>query len=209
MTVALRSEIQFTATGVSLPPDLSFEEWSDYGERLFAMEHGVMWAIGDWWIYGDHRYGERAAAVLDSRYSFKTFADAGWVARSVESSRRRELLTFSHHKEVAPLPPEEQNYWLDEAEKGRWTRSELRSHIKRGTAEEMPMEDRSLWDQLLGAFENIDTLLSSAATDIAAAVPTYRRATTAKRLRKLGTGLGRIAWSLEGMEATDDGTDSD
>lgn len=205
MTIALRSEIQFTVTGLVLPPDLSFDEWSDYGERLFAMERGVMWAIGDWWRFGNHRYGEAAAAALDSRYAYQTFMDAAWVAGAIEVSRRRETLTFSHHKEVAPLAPDEQDYWLAEAEKSQWTRAELRSHIKRGTTEDQPIEELPAWKQLTEVMSDLEVLLSSAAADIAAAVPTRRRAATAKRLRKLGTGLGRIAWSLEGIEEESDG----
>jgi hypothetical protein len=209
MTVALRSEIQFTPTGLELPTDLSFEEWSDYGERLFAMERGVMWAIGDWWRFGEHCYGERAAQALDSRYAYQTFKDAGWVSGRVERSRRRDLLSFSHHKEVAALPPDDQDYWLDAAERGEWSRNELRARIKRGTAPDdapdMPaIEEAATWDDLVRLMDSLDSFLSSDAPTIAAAVPPRRRAATARRLRKLGTGLGRIAWSLEGLEAPHD-----
>lgn len=208
MTVALRSEIAFTPTGLSMPDDLSFDEWADYGERLFAMERGVMWAIGDWWRFGEHRYGERAAQALDSRYAFGTLSNAGYVAGAIETSRRREVLSFAHHQEVAALPSDEQDYWLDEAERGEWTRNELRARIKRGTTDDSPIEQPVLgtghWDDLAKVMDTLDTFLSSDASDIAAAVPPRRRAATARRLRKLGTGLGRIAWSLEGMEVPSD-----
>lgn len=204
MTVALRPEITFTTTGLSLPADLSFDEWADYGERLFSMERGVMWAIGDWWRFGEHRYGERAAAVLDSRYSYQTFRNAGWVSDHIESSRRRDSLSFGHHAEVASLPVEEQDYWLDQAETGEWSRNELRARIKRGADSDEPIEQAvrgtAHWDELAGLMDSLETFLSSDAPDIAAAVPPRRRAATARRLRKLGTGLGRIAWTLEGLE---------
>ena len=45
--------------------------------------------------------------------------DAGWVAGKVETSRRREGLSWTHHREVAGLEPKEQdrlnNYYLPEA----------------------------------------------------------------------------------------------
>lgn len=208
MTVALRPEIQFTPTGLALPDDLSIEEWTDYGERLFAMERGVMWAIGDWWRFGEHRYGERAAQALNGHYSYGTFKNAAWVAGAIERSRRRDLLTFGHHQSVAALPTREQDYWLTEAEAGEWGIMELRARMKRGKApdgEEEPIEQNTAaWADLAGLMESLGSLLSRDATQIAAAVPSRRRATTAKRLRKLGTGLGRIAWSLEGMEDTSD-----
>lgn len=206
MTVALRPEIEFTRVGLSLPDDLSFEDWQDYGERLFAMERGVMWAIGDWWRYGDQRYGERAAQALDSRYAFGTLANAGYVAGSIETSRRREVLTFSHHQEVASLPTHEQDYWLDEAERGEWTRNELRARIKRGMTNDEPEEEQigksATWDDFAAVMDSLEAFLTNDASAIATSVPPRRMATTAKRLRKLGTGLGRIAWILEGPEGS-------
>jgi hypothetical protein len=58
------------------------------------------------------------------------------------------------------------------------------------------------WVDLAGLMETIERTLERDAADLAAAVPSRRRAATARRLRKLGTGLGRIAWTLEGMEET-------
>ncbi len=124
--------------GLVLPDDLSFEQWSTYGERLFLMEGAIMWWIGDWWAFGDHRYGERAAQALgpDSPFAFQTFMDAGWVSGKVEASRRREVLSWSHHKEVAALDAAQQDEFLDLAIRHDWTRSELRKQVRlRKTAE--------------------------------------------------------------------------
>jgi hypothetical protein len=38
-----------------------------------------------------------------------------WVARHVEPPQRRQELSFQHHVEVASLPPDEQDAWLDRA----------------------------------------------------------------------------------------------
>jgi hypothetical protein len=54
---------------------------------------------------------DRAAAArekLFGEYSFGTLQNYGWVARSVETSLRNEVLSFDHHRFVAPLPPAEQ-----------------------------------------------------------------------------------------------------
>lgn len=60
--------------------------------------------------------------------------------------------------------------------------------------------DDALWDTLMTVIDAIEGLAGRDAVSIAATVPTRRRAATAKRLRKLGTYLGRIAWTLEGQE---------
>lgn len=68
--------------------------------------------------------------------------------------------------------------------------------------EERPIDD-ALWSSLMAVVDAIEGLAGREATDIAATVPARRRAATAKRLRKLGTYLGRIAWTLEGNEETE------
>ena len=89
-----------------------------------------MWWLGDWWAYGEHRYGERAAAVLDSEYAFQTFMDAGWVAKKVETSRRHEALSWSHHREVAKLPADDQDTVLAAAAENGWPRQEMRREMR-------------------------------------------------------------------------------
>lgn len=54
-----------------------------------------------------------------------------------------------------------------------------------------------LWDRLVDVMDAIEALSSSDAPSLAAAVSDHRRASTAKKLRKLGTYLGRVAWLLE------------
>jgi hypothetical protein len=62
------------------------------------------------------RYGERKAIVEAEDWEgpdFQTCANAASVCRSFETSRRRELLSFRHHAEVAALPPDEADALLD------------------------------------------------------------------------------------------------
>lgn len=113
-------------TWYRLPESLNVHQWKAVGEQLISVEKSVMWWIGDWWVYGEQKYGERASAVKDwDGPSFQSCQDAGWVCKKfprqirsdgVETSRRREVLTFNHHKEVAALPPEEADELLDWAE---------------------------------------------------------------------------------------------
>ncbi len=118
--------------GLELRHGLTFEEWQAAGQWLQRAGGSVMWWVGDWWAYGEHSYGERASQAVGSEgYKFQTLADAGWVARQIETSRRREVLSWNHHREVASLEPNEQDKFLDKAEKGGWSRNELRTHVRR------------------------------------------------------------------------------
>jgi hypothetical protein len=97
-----------------LPDDLSQEEWVDAGIILLARI--LSWWIGDWWAYGEARYGARKAIVAHLNWqgpSFQACMNAASVCRTFPTSRRREVLTFKHHAEVAPLEPQEADRLLD------------------------------------------------------------------------------------------------
>src|SRR5207302_6703847 len=86
------------------------------GLMLGKIELGVSWWLGDWWAFGEHRYGDRKALVESEDWEgpgFQACVDAGTVAKSFESTRRRVPLSFSHHREVASFSPEEQDRLLD------------------------------------------------------------------------------------------------
>src|SRR6185437_16632391 len=61
---------------------------------------------------------------------YQTLRNYAWVARQVELWRRREKLSFQHHAEVASLPPDQQDVWLDRAQTERWSRNQLRRHLR-------------------------------------------------------------------------------
>src|SRR5215217_1118965 len=86
----------FTATSYSPPDALSFDDWSAIGAQLHALEKGSRWWIGDWWAFGSHRYGERAAAAAEGLFglSFQTLSHSGSTARAFETCRRRQVLPF-------------------------------------------------------------------------------------------------------------------
>jgi hypothetical protein len=85
----------------------SFEQWAECGRSLMEVEGSVQWWIGDWWAFGEGRhYGDGRELADEAGVEYQTIQDYGWVAANVEISRRREILSFSHHREVAPLTPE-------------------------------------------------------------------------------------------------------
>lgn len=117
---------------LDLPEDMSFDAWQSLGEKLCSGSKVLNWWIGDWWAFGDHRYGERAEAAAQGIFGreFQTLSNVASVARKFETSRRREVLPWSHHVEVAALPPDKADELLDEAERNEWSVRELRHAVK-------------------------------------------------------------------------------
>jgi hypothetical protein len=117
---------------LALPADLDHARWCEIGANLRHIERAVAWWLGDWWAFGEHRYGARRRITEDPDWdgpAYQTCANAAAVCRAFEISRRREALGFSHHEVVAALAPAEQDKLLDQAEREGWSRQQLRDAV--------------------------------------------------------------------------------
>ena len=122
------------STGLTFPAELTEKDWQEVGQELGRAGGMLQWWIGDWWVYGEHRYGDRKALVEADDWegpSFQTCMNCATVIRAfMETSRRREVLPYSHHVEVAALPPVEADLLLDEAEANGLTIRALRERVR-------------------------------------------------------------------------------
>ncbi|MFC4562786.1 LmbU family transcriptional regulator [Nocardiopsis mangrovi] len=125
--------------GLHLPDDLPISTWQRIGDHLFRISDAMGWWMGDWLIFGERAYGSRyREALARTSLDYKTLRNYAWVARGFPVARRRTELSFAHHAEVVPLPPDEQDFWLDLAEKGRWSRNELRRRMRHSRSAALP-----------------------------------------------------------------------
>jgi hypothetical protein len=112
-----------TPTAFDINPNLSHADWVRAGEILMQAKGTVAWWIGDWWKNGTHGHGARKemCSAPDWRGpTYESCANAASVCKAFEnSSRRRELLNFSMHAEVAKvkLSHAQQDALLDRAER--------------------------------------------------------------------------------------------
>jgi len=119
-SLAERISLRGRFTGTSWEPatDMRLEEWKTAGIILGRFHRVVSWWLGDWWAFGEHRYGDRKAIVTAPDWTgptFQTCMDAGVVSRAFEISRRHEVLPFSHHRAVAAVAPAVADAWLEQA----------------------------------------------------------------------------------------------
>jgi len=134
----------FTKTGLILPENLPFEDWLSLAPKLRCIRDASLWWWGDYINFGEKRYGEvYAQALEESDYAYGTLANASYISRQFEFSRRRENLPLCFHQEVASLKPEDQDKLLNECEQEGWTQRELRGEARKTkkifTIKEMPM----------------------------------------------------------------------
>jgi hypothetical protein len=132
-------------TGLQLPPKLSFEAWLVVGRQLSVVVDSSAWCQGDWLIYGEDVYpGRYREAIERTCLDYKTLRNYAWVARRFPVSRRRDMLSFGHHAEVAGLPEPEQDYWLRKAEEFGWSRNQTRREVRVSLMERKSAADGSM-----------------------------------------------------------------
>ena len=94
-----------SATGLTERPNLTKEEWEKAGHTIAEMDSRWQWYIGDWLLAGEAggyvERGKHKEACALFGIAYQTAKDTAYVCKSIERSRRRDLLTFTHHREVA------------------------------------------------------------------------------------------------------------
>jgi hypothetical protein len=133
----------------SATENIAVDDWIRIGQRLGSMTRCSQWWLGDWVRYGTGRWGEKyKEAARITGYDVQTLRNIAYVAGRVETSRRRDDLTWSHHAEVSALEPSEQDWWLNLASAERMSVSDLRIELRalrrKNRAAENPSPKRRL-----------------------------------------------------------------
>lgn len=120
-----------TLTGLNLPHNIDRAGWEQLGIYIGALHNVSRWAIGQWLIEGEQRWGELYAQGMEATgLAYETLTNYANVCRSVAPPRRRTELSFSHHAEVAKLEPDVQEHWLQRAVDEHLSRRDLRELIR-------------------------------------------------------------------------------
>jgi hypothetical protein len=137
---------RLTRVSLSLPLDLTQEDWRDVGRTLRKIDSGVMWWLADWLRFGsEQKWGEKYDEALKLGFDYGVARNADYVAGKFEDlSRRRDKLSWSHHAAVASLDPAEADRFLDEAIENEWSEKVLRKEVsdfkRRVTREQQQLE---------------------------------------------------------------------
>jgi hypothetical protein len=143
-----RAEI--TRTGMTIPDDLTVEEYSNLGGFLLDIGSRINWLLGDWLAYGENReWGETYHRVAEHfGYEYSTLRQYAYVCRNVNLSVRTDKLTLSHHQLVAQLEPDQQSHWLNLAAENNWSIKAMRNAM----SGEIEATSKPLWESLFTDF---------------------------------------------------------
>jgi hypothetical protein len=139
-----RGQILTTKMGLQIPAGMTFDEWERAGRQLSGILDSSSWWLGDWLVYGKDHYKDRyQRGIHAAGLRYQTLRNYAWVSRRFQFNRRRAALSFQHHAELASLPVNEQEAWLNRAEEMKWSTKQLRTAL-RATREDEGGSDKQI-----------------------------------------------------------------
>ena len=125
---------QLTTTGLVAPEGMTSESWEQIGLLLFRLEGSIQWLIGDWLVYGsDLKYGDVKKLAETMGRDPGTFWEYANVCRSVKTWVRTQVLSYGHHRLVAPLTEDQQVFALNYAAENNLSIANFRKWLREQT----------------------------------------------------------------------------
>lgn len=155
--------------GLILSPDITPEQFEAMAWTIGTWHEAIRWWIGDLEFHGEAKFGEDVYQYLETLgISPESKRQYLRVSGDVPLRRRRTELSWSHHREVAPLHDEwEQAVCLQYAVENRWTKQELAAAIREAKGVPLPPPPRPyVMEQVCDAAENIWDAAQAAGEDI-------------------------------------------
>lgn len=104
---------RLTKVGLVAEGYVTETDWKAVYAHVSQIHDSLAWVIGDWCNMGERTWGKSFDQLVElTGLKKETLWDYAWVSRSVETSIRIEVLSFSHHRLVAAHAPETQAAWL-------------------------------------------------------------------------------------------------
>lgn len=114
-----------TETGINFPAEITEDEFFAAGKTLAKIEHGMQWAIGDW--YNAIPWGDKEKACEKVGLSYNSAKAYGRTAMLFQMDRRLSICSFEHHRIIAidAIPEKQQDALLNQAADNKWTSRRL------------------------------------------------------------------------------------
>jgi hypothetical protein len=144
-TILDQGQFEFWTTtehGIEFADNTPREAWRGAMKQLLEMWESsgrlncrATFCLADACNAGEKLFGEEYAQAIDNTRKFirlqtKTISNLMWIAKKVAPTRRREVLSLTHHEIVASLPDDEQESFLALAEKDGLNTKELKEKVR-------------------------------------------------------------------------------
>lgn len=121
--------------GLTFAPETTFDEWQAAHGFFSGLKEHLNWWVGDSINFAaKSAFGEKyTQAIHITGKEYSTLTTIAAVCERITLDRRRALLPFSYHVEVAYLPYQEADFILDQAERQNWNRDDIREAVQKKT----------------------------------------------------------------------------
>lgn len=121
-------------TALSIPDNVTQEEWVDFGFILKQLDTTISWVVGEWAEYANKNWAYTYEQIAEHfGYEISTLMSYTSIVRKIPTLIRNQGLSFAHHRLVANLPESQQQMWLTYAADMRWNVAQMKDamHPKR------------------------------------------------------------------------------
>lgn len=129
--ITLDKYCQLNTTSLVFKREVSQEEWMTVFKALKTVEGCVQFWIGDCLAYRQQKWGMYDDIAEETGMDKKTLWEYKNVSENIKPSARAEHLSYTHHREVASLPQEKQEHFLQKAFDENLSVRDLREEIKK------------------------------------------------------------------------------
>lgn len=127
----IESFCELNKTNLTFKRDVSKDEWMSVFQALKQVEGCIQFWIGDCLAYRQQKWGMYDDVAEETGYEKETLKKYKKISERVETSLRRPELSFSHHEQVAFIPPEKQELFLNKAVEENLSVRDLKREIQK------------------------------------------------------------------------------
>lgn len=132
----------FAVSQLACHPTMKMTEWLKLGVLLLAVGRNINWWVGDWLLFGEHRYGDQyAQGVSLLQLDENTLRQWAWTCKVFPPEKRRWDVPFSQYHNmarVAQIAPQQADAFMDVVQEKGLTVSETRSMVNGWKAQHDP-----------------------------------------------------------------------
>lgn len=96
-------DVEYGDVALKIHEGVSLERWKEIGLSLQQMLKAVPWWLGDWWRFGERRWGELTGESVKqvTGKAYQTVRNYAWICGKFDPSLRRDNLDFTYYAELA------------------------------------------------------------------------------------------------------------
>ena len=127
----IERKLEISAVGIDFKYELTTKESEYIWDKVGKINSAIQWWIGDMWNAAADT-GEAERMSIENGFRPGAAQRYGDTAKKFALHRRRGSLSYFYHQFISGMTEEEQEKWLDYAEKTRCTLTEFKKKINRG-----------------------------------------------------------------------------